>query len=132
MMLGHLYTTFGWKVHIDGDSNPRSLRNFPVQGNGAEMLRLACCYAIERGITVIAPVHDALLVEGPADKIDEIVAKTQAAMEDASAVVLGGFRLRSDAKVFKFPQRYMDKKRGLKMWNTVAKLLGWPLEEEEE
>jgi hypothetical protein len=76
MMLGHLYTTFGWKVHIDGDSNPRSLRNFPVQGNGAEMLRLACCYALERGITVIAPVHDALLVEGPADNIDEIVAKT--------------------------------------------------------
>ena len=37
--------------------------------NGAEMMRLACCLATERGIAVCCPVHDALLVEGPADGI---------------------------------------------------------------
>ena len=29
-------------------------------------------------------------------------------MEKASAAVLGGFRLRSDAKIVRFPERYMD------------------------
>src|SRR5262249_59241758 len=40
---------FGWKVHVGPKANARSLANFPMQGNGAEMLRLACCLATERG-----------------------------------------------------------------------------------
>src|SRR5262249_47970454 len=103
-------------------ANPRSLRNFPMQANGAEMLRLACCLATEHGITVCAPVHDALLVEGPARDIDAVVARTQDAMREASAVVLGGFTLRTDAKVVRHPDRYADE-RGRKMWDTVWALL---------
>ncbi len=34
------------------DPKPTSLRNFPVQANGAEMLRLACCLLTERGVAV--------------------------------------------------------------------------------
>ena len=37
-------------------------KNFPMQANGAEMLRLACCLATERGIEVCAPVHDAAVL----------------------------------------------------------------------
>jgi hypothetical protein len=125
MMHGYLYTTFGWRVHLGEEDNPRSLRNFPVQANGAEMLRLACCFATERGISVLAPVHDALLVEAPIETINETVAATQLAMADASAVILDGFRLRSDDKVVCFPDRYMDEDRGLAMWNRVAGLRGW-------
>jgi hypothetical protein len=66
MLTGQLSTVFGWTLHVGRDVNPRSLRNFPVQGGGAEMLRLAACLATERGLMVCAPVHDALLVEGPA------------------------------------------------------------------
>ena len=51
-----LFTTFGWTYHTGSDANPRMLRNFPMQANGAEMLRLACCFATERGISVCAPV----------------------------------------------------------------------------
>lgn len=122
MLLGWLRTVFGWTVRVGPDANPRSLRNFPCQANGAEMLRLACCLATERGISVVAPVHDALLVEGPTDTIDEVVARTQEAMEEASAVVLAGFRLRSDAKVVRWPDRYMDE-RGREFWHRVMGLL---------
>ena len=52
MLNGHLHTSFGWTVRVGTDANPRSLRNFPMQANGAEMLRLACCLATERGIQV--------------------------------------------------------------------------------
>ena len=122
MLHGWLQTVFGWRVHVEAGANPRSLANFPMQANGAEMLRLACCLATERGIRVCAPVHDALLVEGRIDLIDEVVADTQAAMAEASRVVLDGFELRTDAEIVRWPDRYMDK-RGAKMWGTIMGIL---------
>lgn len=122
MLRGRLHTTFGWTIRTGADANPRSLRNFPCQGNGAEMLRWACCLATERGIAVVAPVHDAILVEGPAGRIGDIVAETQLAMAEASSAVLGGYRLRSDAKVVAWPDRYMDK-RGADFWGRLNRLL---------
>jgi DNA polymerase-1 len=122
MLYGRLETVFGWRVHVGLDANPRSLRNFPLQGNGAEMLRLACCLATERGVRVCAPVHDALLVEGPAYAIREVVAETQKAMREASELVLPGFPLRTDAKIVSWPERYVDD-RGRRMWELVQELL---------
>ena len=86
------------------------------------MLRLACCLATEQGIQVCTPVHDALLVEVPADSIQDVVTATQRAMAEASRAVLGGFRLRSDAEVVVWPSRYRDK-RGRRMWDTVMGIL---------
>jgi hypothetical protein len=125
MLRLYLYTVFGWTIHVGADANPRSLRNFPMQANGAEMLRLACCLATEQGIRACAPVHDALLVEAPLADLEATVVATQKAMSDASAVVLNGFRLRSDVKIVRYPDRYMDP-RGERMWNTVWKILGGP------
>jgi DNA polymerase I len=39
MTRGYLPTVFGWRIHVGADSNPRMLRNFPMQANGAEMSR---------------------------------------------------------------------------------------------
>jgi hypothetical protein len=122
MLRGELHTVFGWKVHVGPNVNPRSLANFPMQANGAEMLRLACCLATERGVSVCAPVHDALLIEAPEFLIEEAVADCQAAMIEASAVVLDGFELRSDAKIVRHPDRYSDP-RGEQFWGTVWNLL---------
>jgi hypothetical protein len=122
MLLNELNTVFGWKVHVGRDANARSLANFPMQANGAEMLRLACCLATERGIRLCAPVHDAVLVEGTADNIDAVIAETQEAMQEASKTVLDGFALRTDVKIVRWPDRYMDE-RGVKMWETVQGIL---------
>src|SRR5271157_4383352 len=122
MLLNHLHTLFGWTVRVGSDANPRSLRNFPCQANGAEMLRLACCLATERGVSIVAPIHDAVLVEGLEWEIEDAVAETQAAMAEASAVILDGFRLRSDAKIVRWPDRYMDD-RGREFWSRVMALL---------
>ena len=122
VLRGWLHTVFGWRVHVGPRANPKSLANFPMQANGAEMLRLACCLATERGIVVCAPVHDALLVEGPAGEIHKVVAETQWTMAEASRVVLGGFELRSDAKTVCYPDRYTDP-RGERMWETVMGLI---------
>lgn len=122
MLRGWLQTVFGWRIHVGADANPRSLANFPMQANGAEMLRLACCLATERGISVCAPIHDALLIEGPAGEIESVVDETQRAMQDASEIVLGGLSLRTDVKIFRHPNRYSDP-RGAVMWQMVERIL---------
>jgi len=118
LLHSRLFTTFGWTLQIGERVNPRMLRNFLMQANGAEMLRLACCLATEREVKVVAPVHDALLVEAPLDALDATVATTRQCMREASEVVLAGFPLRSDTKVVRYPDRYQDP-RGVKMWETV-------------
>ncbi len=122
MLSGRIQSVFGWTLRVGDDANPRSIRNFPCQANGAEMLRLACSLATERGVEVVAPVHDAVLVEGPAESIGDVVAEMEAAMAEASEVVLDGFRLRTDAKVVRWPDRYMDD-RGREFWGRVIGLL---------
>jgi hypothetical protein len=122
MLVGVIHTVFGWPVHIGERPNPRSLRNFPVQANGAEMLRIACCLATERGIQVCAPVHDAVLIIAPLDRIEADVAIMRAAMAEASRIVLAGFELATDIKVVRWPERYMDP-RGVEMWNRVSDLV---------
>ena len=119
---GQIQAVFGWTVHVDENLNGRSLRNFPLQANGAEMLRLACSVATEQGISVCAPVHDALLIEAPLTEIDETVAVCDKIMREASEVVLDGFTLRTDPKVIRHPDRYMDD-RGKQMWEAVCQLM---------
>jgi DNA polymerase I len=122
MLTGSLHTAFGWHVHAGENVNPRSLRNFPMQANGAEMLRLACCLATERGIEVCAPVHDAVLICAPLDRLEDDVTQMRAAMAEASKIVLGGFELDTDAAIVRYPDRYMDK-RGKVMWDRVLALI---------
>ena len=102
---------FDCKTVVPGvDPNPRSLRNFPMQANGAEMLRLACILGMEAGIKICAPVHDAILIEAESDAIDEQVRIMQKLMATASAIVLGSFELRSDVKIIPSSERYPDPK----------------------
>jgi len=122
MLLGSMQTVFGWTIHTFGGDNPRSLANFPMQANGAEMMRLACSLATEAGIKVCCPVHDAILIEAPTERIESAVVETQAIMREASRIVLGGFELDSDAKIISYPDRYMDEERGRGMWERVVSL----------
>jgi DNA polymerase-1 len=122
-MLGMpLSTVFGWTVRTGDDPNPRSLQNFPMQANGAEMLRIACCLATERGIPIVAPVHDAVMIYSPIDCLEENIAAMRAAMAEASRAVLDGFEIRTDVHVVRYPERYEDD-RGRVMWRRVMELL---------
>ncbi|SOE01787.1 DNA polymerase [Caenispirillum bisanense] len=122
MTCGWLSTVYGWPLHVGKAANERMLRNFPMQANGAEMLRIACCLATERGIEVCAPVHDALLIEASSAEIDAVVKETQAAMAEASRFVLDGFELATDAKVVRYPDRFMED-GGTEMWGRVSTIL---------
>lgn len=122
LLLGKIETVFGWQQRINSDVNPRAIRNFPCQASGAEMLRLACSLATERGVDVCGPVHDAILVEAGADEFDDRLATAREAMAEASRAVLGGFELTTDVKVVRWPDRYVDP-RGAVMWGRVMGIL---------
>jgi hypothetical protein len=122
MLHGRLTTVFGWPLHVGAQPNPRSLRNFPMQSNGAEMMRLACCLATEAGLEIAAPVHDALLLVAPLDRLDGDVARLRACMAEASRIVLDGFEVGTEAKLVRWPDRYADP-RGAEMWARVTRLL---------
>jgi DNA polymerase-1 len=119
---GRLWAGFGWQIFTEESLNDRSIRNFPMQANGAEMLRIACILMTEAGIRICAPVHDALLIEAPISELEDSIAKSQYLMKEASRIVLDGFELNSDVKKICFPDRYMDK-RGDVMWQKVMNLL---------
>jgi DNA polymerase I len=131
MLFGSAHTVFGWTVRVGNPDKEklkpggaaRSLRNFPMQANGAEMLRLACCLATEARIEVCAPVHDALLICAPNDRIEADVAATKDLMREASRIVLDGFEIGVDENIVRHPGRYMDP-RGATMWNQTMRLIG--------
>jgi DNA polymerase I-like protein with 3'-5' exonuclease and polymerase domains len=119
---GKLQAALGWTLNVADKPNKRSLRNFLLQANGAEILRLVCIALTESGIRVCGPVHDAILVEAGSQNTQEVIAACKDVMKQASSVVLGGFALRTDANIIQFPKRYMDQ-RGRAMWEKVFNLL---------
>lgn len=123
-------TVFGWNMVVSKRNSIPALSNFPMQANGAEMLRLAIIHAQDLGVKVLAPVHDALLIEAPIDLINHAIEKTSEAMRRASREVLNGFELRNDVDVVCYPHRYEDE-RGKAMWDEIMHHLG-RLEDEEK
>jgi hypothetical protein len=120
-LTGVIRTVYGWELHTRY-SKPNTVFNFPMQSNGGEMLRLACMLGAEAGIEICAPVHDAVLIAAPIDRLDEDVARMREIMRVAGEKVLGGFKLRTSAEVVRYPDRYMDD-RGRVMWERVVRLL---------
>lgn len=120
---GWLQTMFGWRVRTRFPNQSRFAMNFPMQGNGAEMLRAACCYLVEAGIQVDAPVHDALLIEADLADIDQAILDAKECMANASRIVLDGLALRTEALVIRYPDRFRVEK-GRAMWTLVSELAG--------
>jgi DNA polymerase family A len=128
LQTGIMRTAFGW-THRTGilEFNERSIRNWPIQATGADILRIACILAARHGIKIIAPVHDAVLIEAPIERIDIDVARMREIMRRASRIVFnatagGPHELRTDATIVCYPDRYSDK-RGAAIWESTIKLL---------
>jgi DNA polymerase I len=125
---GIMWTSFGWECHTGiTELNERSIRNFPIQATGAEILRIACILAVRHGIELLAPIHDAVLIEGPTEQIEATAALMAELMRRASRIVLnataaGKHELRTDVKFIRYPDRYVDG-RGEDIWDRVLKLL---------
>jgi DNA polymerase I len=128
LQTGTMHTAFGWTCRVGIlELNERSIRNWPVQATGADILRIACILAARHGIRILAPVHDAVLIEAPIERIEADVARVREIMRRASRVVFnktadGPHELRTDKTIIRYPEQYSDK-RGAEMWDRVLGLL---------
>ena len=125
---GRMWTSLGWQCRTGvTEFNERSIQNFPVQGAGAEILRITCIWATRHGLGLRAPVHHALLIEAPLNRIDADVALLRELMRRASRIVLnaavdGTHELRTDVIIIPYPDRYSDP-RGVEIWRNVLRLV---------
>jgi len=123
-LIGQRITTlYGWQYQILGKERKeeRTIKNFPVQATGAEILRVASILLSEAGIKICAPVHDALLIECEEIEAEETIKTAQTLMERAATIVLGK-PIRTDADIIKYPDRYTDP-RGVDTWNKILRIL---------
>jgi hypothetical protein len=142
LQTGVMRTAFGWTCRTGiTEFNERMIRNWPIQATCADILRIACILATRHHIRLLAPVHDAVLIEAPAWRIEQDTRLMQELMRRASRIVLnkdsdGTHELRTDAVIVdstiteidtsgpfvRYPVRYRDA-RGDQIWAQVMKLL---------
>ncbi len=123
-MHGRMHTEHGWQIWLSElTDNSLSIRNWPVQSLGSDILRAACILAVRRGILVCAPLHDALLVECRAEDVAVTKAALVEVMQEAGAILLGDFKLRVDVAEYVHPAHFFDK-RGAETWAEIRDLLG--------
>jgi hypothetical protein len=122
MVRREMRSVFGWPLRISTSPNKRTLYNFPMQSNGAEMLRLAACRMCEAGIIPCMLIHDGLLLEA---RDMEQVEQAMEIMRAAGRDVCDGLEIGVDTdQELHNGARYRDKRPvAQKMWATMMRTL---------
>jgi DNA polymerase I-like protein with 3'-5' exonuclease and polymerase domains len=120
---GSLATRYGWLRRAKAKDTANSIANFPVQAAGGEILRASVIALEEAGHRVVAPVHDALLIEMDEGGWQEELAEIRRLMERVSFVVNGGLRIPVDVELVFPGENYLDG-RGVAFWKIAASVLG--------
>jgi hypothetical protein len=122
-LFGRLVAAFGWQMQISRETSIRSLCNWPMQANAAEMLRAACVFIVASRVELLTPIHDAMLIEANVSEIKHAVSLTEAAMRKASELVLDGFPLRTEAQIICPPARFVGDEHDEVMWRWLTETL---------
>jgi DNA polymerase I-like protein with 3'-5' exonuclease and polymerase domains len=122
MLHRHIETVFGWPLYISSSPNKRTLYNFPMQGNGAEMLRIAATRLCEAGLVPSMLVHDGILLEVTDT---EQIEQAKEIMRTAGRDVCDGLEIGVDVdQLLRSGERYQDKRDvAQEMWATVMRAL---------
>jgi DNA polymerase I len=111
-----------WPLYLSSSPNRKTLYNFPMQGGGAEMLRLTTWRLCEAGLVPNMLVHDGILLE-----VDnqEQVAHAIEIMLGGGRDVCGGFEIGVGIdQQLEGGARYRDKREVAdKMWKSIIEAL---------
>jgi hypothetical protein len=113
---GTLDTPLGWPLAVGPDLDLRTLRNHVIQSTGGDILRASCLLLQEAGLGVINTLHDSILIESAADRIDEQAARAAVLMSEAAQTVIG---ISIPVKVEFKAQRYRLKGRHAAFFHDV-------------
>ncbi len=87
------------------------------------MMRIALVMAVERGVSVRAPVHDAFVFSAAESEYKDQQLTLCESMEEASRIVLDGFTIEADVEKMVEPgQHYIDD-RGAEMSHLMLETL---------
>lgn len=97
-------SSMDWRMRITNSTKPLTVRNWPIQAAGADILRRSCLKLAGHNINVIGCLHDAVMIEIPLNTYAQTIKTAQKLMADASADVLSGFRLKTSIEAMYWPQ----------------------------
>jgi hypothetical protein len=120
----------GWSLRMaSGKSGEeRTFLNFPMQANGAELMRLVIVHAGH--LPLIGCAHDSFIVEDTIERIEQTVAELREIIRQASRDLFGGFELRADynpeTDCVRYPDRFVDERERedeMRHWNWLMALI---------
>lgn len=113
-------TVFGCARHLSKHKRTtnNSWRNFPIQANGAEILRCAIHKLHKNNIKIIATIHDALLIEVPIPEHKQLIQLAQNLMTEAAIDVVGG-RIETDVNLITEKGFIQEKEKHKRMFNEL-------------
>jgi DNA polymerase I-like protein with 3'-5' exonuclease and polymerase domains len=125
MLDRHMKSKYGWPLWITHSPNERTLFNFPMQANGAEMLRLATvelCGVGDGDLVPVMLIHDGILFEVSHRDQTELIIEI---MKKAGRTVCDGFEVGVDIdQELVGGARYRDKRPvAQQMWTTIMNTL---------
>jgi DNA polymerase I-like protein with 3'-5' exonuclease and polymerase domains len=118
--LGRCETAKGWPRKVARTDNPRSVANYPVQGSGSDLMRVATIALSAYGLQLLATNHDGFLLECIRNELPRLREAVDAALSMAVNQVLPGAPMRWTTDVFE--NRYRDPD-GEEVWGRVQGIL---------
>jgi hypothetical protein len=122
MHTGRYTSRHGWHYAVKPPFNTRSLRNWPIQTIGQDILRCAIIFGDSLDLEMLATAHDAVLMQGRVEAIAAQVARMAHCMEQAALLLTDGFKLRVDIDIKQHGERFIDP-RGERTFAVVEQFM---------
>jgi hypothetical protein len=120
-----LTTRLGWTLRFrqgsGAEAPDRTGRNFPMQGHGAEIMRLVMIRATEAGLRVGGALHDGFTIEAAAREIEAHAQAMRAIMERSALDVIGGV-IPVDVEIARWPDRYPVEDKHCELFERIVQL----------
>ena len=113
-------------MYCDRTARATQIQNFPMQANGAAMLRRAVYHVWQTGVLeLVCPLHDALYIRCQESEAEHHATLLGDCMDKACKDILGNtLTLKRDpADIYTYEKPYYDE-RGWSLYETIYKELG--------
>jgi hypothetical protein len=122
---GECWTAQRWRRRVTRGDKRRSVANFPVQGTGADLMRLTVIHLSEAGLRLLATNHDSFLIECTRGQVAPTRRVIDECLRAAVEEVLPGAGDAMRWTVDEFSERYQDSDPdSLRRWQEVQDVLG--------
>ena len=120
---GFIRSLDGWTYFTHIDTKTTQLKNFPMQSNGAAMMREAVRRTMNTDIDLVCSLHDALYINSNLERMNNDVEKIGQLMDQASVWLLGDEVLTNrETSIYTSAKPYSDE-RGKELWEYIVSMI---------